>query len=53
MHFFGKTIKNARKHTGIKLVIIEKKKKLLDMRTKLSHKKVFHKKNVVYRHEKK
>ena len=29
MHFFGKTIKNARKHTGIKLVIIEKKKETI------------------------
>ena len=48
---FGKTMEYFRRHRDIKLVTTTKKK-LFDMRTKLSYCKVFHKKIVGYRNEK-
>ena len=39
---FEKTMENIRKHRPIKIVTIEKKKKLLSIRNKLSKQKVFH-----------
>ena len=38
---FAKTIENMRKHRDIKLVAIEKRKKLFGGRTKLSYNRIF------------
>ena len=48
---FEKTMKNFRKHRGVKLAAKKKKKKLFGIRTKLSYYKVFHRKFVGYRNE--
>ena len=40
--FSRKNMENVRKHKDIKLVKTEKKEKLIGVRTKLSHYKVFH-----------
>ena len=50
---FGKTIENVRKHGDIRFCHNRKKKKLFGVRTKLSQHKVFHRKFVSYRNEKK
>ena len=46
-------MENVRKHRDIKLVTTEKKKKLFVFRTKLSYYKVFHRKIVDNRNDKK
>ena len=50
--FFRKNMENVRKHKDIKLVKTEKKKKLIGVRTKLSHYKVFHRISVSNRNKK-
>ena len=46
-------MKNVRKHRDIKLVTTENRKELFGIRIKLSYYKVFHRKFVGYRKEKK
>ena len=48
---FGKTVENVKKHKDIKLVTTEKK--IFGVRPKLSHYKVFHRKFISHRNEKK
>ena len=50
---FGKTMENVRKHRHIKHVTTERRKKLSVVRTKLSYYKVFDRKCVDYKNEKK
>ena len=50
---FGKTMENVRKHRHIKHVTTERRKKLFVGRTKLSYYKVFDRKCVDYKNEKK
>ena len=50
---FGKTMENVRKHRHIKHVTTERRKKLFVVRTKLSYNKVFGRKCVDYKNEKK
>ena len=50
---FGKTMENVRKHRHIKHVTTERRKKLFVVRTKLSYYKVFGRKCVDYKNEKK
>ena len=38
---FGKTVNNVRKHRNTKIVTKERRKKLFNIRTKLSHYKIF------------
>ena len=49
---FGKTMENVRKHRYIKFVTIERRK-LFSVRTKLLYYKVFHRKCISNRNEKK
>ena len=53
MQFLEKQWKMWKKHKDIKLVTTEKKKKLFGVRPKLSYYKVFHKKFISHRNEKK
>ena len=50
---FGKTMRNVRKNTDIKLFTTEKKKELFSIRTKLSYYKLFHRTLITNRNEKK
>ena len=50
---FGKTMENVTKHRNIKTCNNRKEKKLFSIRTKLSHYKVFHRKSISNRNEKK
>ena len=50
---FGKTMENVTKHRNIKTCNNRKEKKLFSIRTKLSHYKVFHRKCISNRNEKK
>ena len=45
-------MENVRKHSDIKFLTTEKKKKLLGVRTKLSYYKVFHRKFIGCRNNK-